>query len=156
MNDDKPNISAPPWHELTAETVLTRLDSQTAGLSEADAEERRRIHGPNRLPRQAGPHPLLRFVRHFHNILIYVLLVAAAITAGLGHLTDTLVILAVVLANAIIGFVQEGKAERAMEAIRDLLAAQTSVVRDGQRRTVAVDETGVGRRQFRLHRGRRA
>jgi len=143
MSDDTPKNSASP-HELTAEAVLSRLDSRTAGLSDADAQQRRLTYGPNQLAREAGPHPVIRFIRHFHNILIYVLLVAAVITAGLGHITDTLVILAVVLANAIIGFVQEGKAEQAMEAIRDLLAARTSVLRDGHRLTLPVDELVPG------------
>lgn len=79
---------------------------------------------------------ILRFVTHFHNILIYVLLAAAAITASLGHLIDTGVILAVVIANAIISYIQEGRAEQAMEAIRKMLAPRTSVLRGGKRRSI--------------------
>ena len=64
---------------------------------------------------------MLRFAQQFHNILIYVLLGCAAVTALLGHWVDTAVILAVVIGNAMIGFVQEGKAEKAMDAIRSML-----------------------------------
>ena len=134
----------PAWHEGTTEDALNRLDTRAEGLSDLEATERLRTHGPNRLPEAPRLHPLLRLVRHFHNILIYVLLASAVITAGLGHYVDTLVILAVVLANAVIGFVQEGKAEKAMNAIRELLAAHSSILRDGQRKTLAVDELVPG------------
>jgi magnesium-transporting ATPase (P-type) len=86
----------------------------------------------------------MRFLLQFHNILIYVLLGSAVITWLLDHLTDTAVILAVVIANAIIGFVQEGKAERAMEAIRQMLAPRASVIRDGERHSVAGEELVPG------------
>jgi len=79
---------------------------------------------------------LKRFLLQFHNILIYVLLACAAVTAALAHWVDTGVIVAVVLANAVIGFIQEGKAEQAMEAIRHMLAPQASVVRGGERRRI--------------------
>ncbi|MDY6948562.1 MAG: cation-transporting P-type ATPase, partial [Pseudomonadota bacterium] len=79
---------------------------------------------------------LVRLLLQFHNILIYVLLGSAIITAAMGHWVDTLVILAVVIANAIIGFIQEGKAEKAMDAIRHMLAPHASVMRDGQRSSV--------------------
>lgn len=78
----------------------------------------------------------MRVLLQFHNILIYVLLGSAVITTAMGHFVDTLVIVAVVIANAIIGFIQEGKAERAMDAIRHMLAPHASVMRDAERRSV--------------------
>jgi magnesium-transporting ATPase (P-type) len=93
--------------------------------------------GPNQLPSPQPPSALVRFLRHFHNVLIYVLLGAATITAALGHYIDTGIILAVVIANAVIGFVQEGRAENAMKAIRELLAPHASVLRDGRRQVIA-------------------
>ena len=75
----------------------------------------------------------MRFLLQFHNILIYVLLGSAVITAVLDHWIDTGVILAVVVANAVIGFIQEGKAEKAMDAIRHMLAPRANVLRDGER-----------------------
>ena len=121
-----------PWAQ-TAPDVLRALDSGRGGLSSAEAVERVARHGPNRLPEPPRPSVVLRLARQFNNLLIIVLIVAAAITALLGHWIDTGVILAVVLVNAVIGFVQEGRAEQALEALRDMLAPRASVLRDGVR-----------------------
>ncbi|WP_345986329.1 cation-transporting P-type ATPase [Sulfurimonas sp. HSL-1656] len=129
--------NVPNWHAEEADKVLEALETSPDGLSEDEAAARLETYGPNRLPEPPKPHPLLRFLAQFHNILIYVLLGAAFITALLGHLVDTAVILAVVLINALIGFLQEGKAEKALEAIRHMLALHSSVVRSGRRSTVA-------------------
>ncbi len=124
------------FHARSTEDTLALLASSHTGLSAAEADARLTRFGPNRLPAAARRSVLTRFVLQFHNILIYVLIGAAAITAGLGHFVDTGVILAVVVINAIVGFVQEGKAEAAMDAIRGMLAPHASVVRDGERREV--------------------
>ena len=79
---------------------------------------------------------LARFALQFHNVLIYVLIGSAGITAGLGHWVDTGVILGVVLINAVIGFVQEGKAEKALDAIRSMLSLHAMVLREGRRREI--------------------
>jgi len=129
--------STPTWHDRPAADALAALDATAGGLGAAEAARRRERHGPNRLPEAPRPGVLVRFARQFHNVLIYVLLGAAAITAGLGHLLDTGVILAVVVANAVIGFLQEGKAEKAMNAIRSMLAPRAAVLREGQRQSVA-------------------
>jgi magnesium-transporting ATPase (P-type) len=139
-----PSPPPPPWHHLDAEQVLRALDTTSGGLSTKEAARRLAIHGPNRLrpPRQRSP--LLRFLLQFHNVLIYVLLVSAAITAALGHWVDTSVILGVVLINAIVGFVQEGKAESALAAIRKMLSPRALVLRDGQRREIPAEELVPG------------
>ena len=124
------------WHSVSVEASLENLQSSASGLTQADAEARLSTHGPNRLPQSARRNPLLRFLLHFHNVLIYVLLGCALITALLGHWIDTGVILAVVIANAIIGFIQEGKAEQAMDAIRHMLAPRANVIRGADRVTV--------------------
>jgi len=124
------------WHDRSVEATLANLRATPAGLSESEAQARLLSQGPNRLPDPPRRSALTRFLRQFHNILIYVLLGSAVITALLNHLADTLVILAVVIANAIIGFIQEGKAEKAMEVIRQMLAPRASVLRGGERRTV--------------------
>jgi magnesium-transporting ATPase (P-type) len=101
-----------------------------------EAAARLERHGANRLPAQPRRSAASRLALQFHNILIYVLLGSAVITAAMSHWIDTLVILAVVFANAVIGFIQEGKAEKAMDAIREMLAPTASVLRDGKRRSV--------------------
>jgi calcium-translocating P-type ATPase len=125
------------WHSLASEDAMRRAAAQPEGLTGAEAARRLAAHGPNRLPEARTRGPLLRFLAHFHNVLIYVLLGSAAVTAALQHWVDTGVILAVVLANAAIGFIQEGKAEAAMAAIRQMLAPHAAVLRDGRR--VSVD-----------------
>ena len=134
-----PSPQPPLWHALPSEQVLQKLETAPGGLSEAEAARRLAIHGPNRLrpPQQRGP--VVRFLLQFHNVLIYVLLASAAITAALGHAVDTAVILGVTIINAIVGFVQEGKAESALAAIRKMLSLRALTLRDGQRREVAAE-----------------
>jgi magnesium-transporting ATPase (P-type) len=132
------------WHDLSPEQALSELESTPDGLSDAEVDQRRAKYGPNRLPEPPRRSLLMRFLLQFHNILIYVLLGAAVITALLDHLLDTAVILAVVLVNAIIGFIQEGKAEKAMDAIREMLAPNAVVLRDGQRHTVVGEQLVPG------------
>ncbi|HMO67900.1 MAG TPA: HAD-IC family P-type ATPase, partial [Novosphingobium sp.] len=131
-------------HARAIGDVLQAWKSGPDGLDPAEAARRLAEHGPNCLPEPPRRGPLVRFARHFHNILIYVLLASAAITAALGHLIDTGVILAVVLANAIIGFIQEGRAEDAMAAIRAMLAPHSAVLRGGQRQTVDASDLVPG------------
>jgi len=131
-------------HQETIESVLSRLKTAETGLAEAEAAGRLETYGPNRLPEPPRRGPVARFFVQFHNILIYVLLGAAVVTALLRHWVDTAVILAVTIVNAILGLIQEGKAEKAMEAIRGMLAPRASVVRDGERRTISPDELVPG------------
>jgi len=128
-------------HANSLSQCLAAVDATPTGLSDAEAVERLEKNGPNRLPAPPKRSPVLRFLTHFHNILIYVLIGSALITASLGHFIDTGVILAVVFANALIGFIQEGRAEEAMDAIRQMLAPHTSVLRNGKR--VSIDSVDV-------------
>ncbi len=143
-----PSSSPAPdtWHALSTGDVQQQLQSEPAGLGDAEVQRRRALHGPNRLapPRRRGP--LLRFVLQFHNILLYVMLGAAAITALLGHWVDTGVLLAAVVVNAIIGFIQEGKAESALEAIRSMLSPHATVLRGGRRLDIDAAELVPGDR----------
>lgn len=121
---------------MASSDAIAAMNTHKNGLSSEEAAKRLSSYGPNRLPEPPKPHSLLRFLQQFHNILIYVLLGSAVMTAMLGHMADTLVILAVVIVNAVIGFIQEGKAEQAMDAIRHMLALKASVLREGMRHTV--------------------
>ena len=132
------------WHAATIDEATAALDSSPNGLTEAHAGERRLVFGPNSLPAPKRRGPLPRFLAQFNDALIYLLLAAAIITALLGHGIDSGVILAVVLVNAVIGFIQEGKAEKALDAIRNMLAPKASVIRDGIRKAIAGDEVVPG------------
>jgi len=127
------------WHQLTADEALAAQQTTASGLDADEAARRLAEHGPNRLTPQAKRGPLLRFLLQFHNVPIYVLLAAAVVTALLAHWVDTAVIVGVVVINAIIGFIQEGKAEQAMEAIRRMLSPEATVLRGGKRIVVAAE-----------------
>ena len=121
------------WHNQSKEAVLAGLKVDSSGLTQSEAKARLEAYGANRLPEPPKRSAVMRFLLHFHNILIYVLIGSAVITAVLDHWIDTFVILAVVVANAIIGSIQEGKAEKAMDAIRHMLAPHANVIRGGER-----------------------
>ncbi|MCV0426474.1 MAG: HAD-IC family P-type ATPase [Roseibium sp.] len=125
-------------HAVSGEDCIRRFDtSAEQGVPEDEAERRRAKYGRNILPSAPRRSLVLRFIRHFHNVLMYVLIGGAVVTALLGLVIDTGVILAVVMINAIVGFIQEGRAENAMAAIRQMLAPRASVVRSGRR--VSID-----------------
>ena len=132
------------WHCLDPAAVLQRLDVSEGGLSAAAAAQRLAEQGHNRLPERKGQGPVVRFLKQFHNVLIYVLLGAALVTALLQHWVDTGVIVGVVVINAIIGFIQEGKAEKALDAIRGMLSLDARVLREGAELTVPAAELVVG------------
>jgi calcium-translocating P-type ATPase len=124
-------------HSQSPEDCLKHMNAGPQGLSTTEALRRLSEFGPNRLPKTGRRSGLRRFITQFNNVLIYVLLAAAIITASLQHWVDTGVILAVVFANALIGFIQEGKAESAMATIGQMLAPHAAALRDGHRVTIA-------------------
>ncbi|MBL8906830.1 MAG: cation-transporting P-type ATPase [Rhizobiales bacterium] len=132
------------WHSVPPQAALDALQTKIDGLSGHEARQRLRVYGPNRLPEGRRHGALIRFLRQFHNLLIYVLLAAGLLSAIFGHGTDALVIFAVVLINAMIGFIQEGRAEKALDAIHAMIDPRASVVRDGRRLTVAAHEVVPG------------
>ena len=121
------------WHSLSDQSTFVELGASESGLSSEQAAVRLDKYGPNRLQPPQPKSAALRFAEQFNNVLIYVLLLAALVTALLGHWLDTAVIVGVVFINAVIGFLQEGKAERALDAIRNMLSMQALVLRDGSR-----------------------
>ena len=139
------NISRPAdWHAIPAADALHAQDATIAGLSADDAAGRLARHGPNRLPEPSRRSVLRRFISQFRNVLIYVLLATSVVTALLREWADTAVILGVVVINALIGFLQEGKAERALEAISGMLSPRAMVLRDGRKTTIAADDVVPG------------
>ncbi|MEJ2059006.1 MAG: cation-transporting P-type ATPase [Gammaproteobacteria bacterium] len=133
-----------PWYNLSAEKALAALSSTPDGLAVEEIARRRETYGFNRLPPPARRSALRRFAEQFNNLLIYVLLAAAAVTASLTEWVDTGVIIGVVVINALIGFIQEGKAEHALEAIAGLLSPQAVVKRGGRLITIPAEELVPG------------
>ncbi len=131
-------------HAADTETLFSVLKSSQDGISKSEASQRLQTHGPNELPRKKELHPILKFLKHFNNVLIYVLLVSAIITALLSHWIDTWIILVVVIVNGLIGYLQEGKAEKALEAVKKMLSAFAHVKRDGEVREIAAEEVVPG------------
>ncbi|MEB3970645.1 cation-transporting P-type ATPase [Mycobacterium ulcerans] len=132
-------------HGLPAHEVVLLLETDPhRGLSDGEAAERLQRFGPNALPLAKRGGLLLRILRQFHHPLIYVLLVAGAITAGLQEYIDSSVIFGVVVLNAIVGFIQESKAESALEGLRSMVRTQATVIRDGHEHTVASEDLVTG------------
>lgn len=133
MREVKPEGEESKWHNISIDSSLKQLEVSVDGLRADEVKARQEKYGANRLPRESKRSAVMRFLLQFHNILIYVLIGCAVVTAFLNHWIDTGVILAVVITNAIIGFIQEGKAEKAMDAIRHMLAPHANVIRAGER-----------------------
>ncbi|MDO5499282.1 MAG: cation-transporting P-type ATPase [Propionibacteriaceae bacterium] len=131
-------------HATDATDLLAQLETEREGLSGEEAARRVEEIGPNKLPEAESDHPVVRFIRHFHDPLIYVLLVAALVTALLGHFVDTAVIMIVVVLNATIGYVQEGQADKALQGLRDMLSPEARVRRDGDWRKIEADQLVPG------------
>ncbi|MBU2329495.1 MAG: cation-transporting P-type ATPase [Alphaproteobacteria bacterium] len=138
------NLEELAVHALPKDETLRIIGSQSTGLETPEAERRLAAHGPNRLVAAPSRGPLVRFLSQFHNVLIYVLIASAVVTAFLQHWIDTGVIIAVVLGNSVVGFLQEGRAEEAMNAIRGMLAPRAAVLRDGRRTSVDASDLVPG------------
>ena len=125
------------WHSIEADTALLHLESSATGLTTEDAKKRLAEHGPNAIPEKRRRSLLVILLRQFADFMIVVLLVAALISGFIGEPQDTIAILVIVLLNAIIGAVQEFRAERAMAALRKMAAPEAQVLRDGRMVTLA-------------------
>ncbi|WP_416140780.1 cation-translocating P-type ATPase [Halomonas sp. HK25] len=140
-----PNRNDPTsWYAMEGAEALKRLESASDGLNDQEAERRLAEHGPNELKRAASIPWWKRLLEQFNNVLIMVLVVAAIASLGLGHTLDAGAIFGVVLIVALIGFIQEGKAEQALESIRQMLSPQAKVLRDGKRQTIPAENLVPG------------
>ncbi len=133
------------WHNLPPEALATdlRIDIQQ-GLSETEAQKRLKQYGANRLTPQRGKSPLRLLFEQVNQPLVYILLIAAAITGFLEEWVDSSVIFGVVLVNTLIGFIQEANALKAIDALSRVLTVTSTVLRDGQRRSISATELTVG------------
>lgn len=137
-----------PWYNQSQEELLANLDSSTIGLSETVATARLQQFGPNEITFKKIP-AWIRFLRQFNDPMVIVLMVTAVVTGtltalGSHMLPDTIVIASVVLLNAVLGFVQEGKAEGALEALRNMMVQECLVLRAGDQRRIPARELVPG------------
>ncbi len=137
--------SAPPaWHTHTAADIAARLHASDSGLTAADAGQRLDQYGPNELQAKHRVSPWALLAAQFKNVLIVIVLVATALSAFLGHAVEAVAITVIVLFAVLLGFIQEFRAERAIEALRQMAAPQATVLRDGQEIQVAAREVVPG------------
>ncbi len=119
------------WHTLTAESSLSQLDTTFAGLSKSEAARRIEQYGPNKLTEKKRRTPVAMLLSQFTDFMIIILIGAALVSGVIGEASDTIAIIVIVVLNAIIGFVQEYRAEKAMEALKRMAAPSATVHRDG-------------------------
>jgi len=133
------------WHSSDLETVLRSLEADPArGLAQDEAARRLERHGPNELAREERASPIALFFAQFKNTLIVILLAATVLSALLGETVDAIIILIIVLFCAVLGFVQEFRAERALDALKKMLAPTVRVLRDGTEMRIASRELVPG------------
>jgi len=131
------------WYQLEIEECFEVLKTDSGGLTSDEAKVRLKKYGKNELEVKKRS-PIIRFLLQFHSSLLYILIVAAIITYFLGKFMDMFVILGVVLATVIIGFIQEGKAETSLETLKKLIVLECSVLRDGKRKIIPTRELVPG------------
>ena len=140
-----PGTEITAWHAVPADQVIGRLKTDpAAGLDAAEASRRLSQYGPNRLPEGKQRGPLMRFFAQLNNILVYVLLGAGFVKLMVGLWLDAAVILGVVIINALLGFFQEGKAEKALDSIRNMLSAEARTIRGRETRLIPAEELVPG------------
>lgn len=132
------------WHSISAEETLQQTGSNPHGLNDADVQQKLAEHGKNELKAKKKISPLYIFFRQFFDVMILVLGVAAILSAFIGDLPDTIVILVILVLNAVIGFIQEYRAEKAIEALQKMAAASSHVLRNGQATEIASTEIVPG------------
>jgi len=132
------------WHARPAEDCYDAVESGPDGLDAATASERLDAVGPNEITADERRGPLGVFLAQFSNALIWVLLVAAAVSLAIGHTVDAVLIGIILLANGVFGFVQEYRAERSLESLREMAAPDVTVRRDGTERTIPATELVPG------------
>ena len=139
--DDK---SSTRWHTLTVEETFTQLESSPNGLNSDEAAKRLTEFGPNELQAQGRISPWTILLEQFKNVLIVILLLATALSAFLGHGVEAIAITVIVLFAVILGFIQEFRAERAIEALREMAAPSATVIRDGREERIPAHDLVPG------------
>lgn len=132
------------WHMMSPEEVLEALNVAETGLAQADAQKRLAQYGPNELQKQKRSSSIIMFLKQFSDILMIILLIATTLSLITGQITDAIVIIAIVLATAILGFVEEFRSEKAVEALKKMTAPTATVLRDGKELKIPASEIVPG------------
>ena len=132
------------FHQFTSEEVLKHFSSTINGLSDREAEERVARYGPNEIRRDHEISPIKIFLAQFNSFIVYILIAAVFISLILQEYIDSVVIIAILIVNAILGFFQEYRAEKAIESLKKMAALQTTVIRDGRKMRISSSELVPG------------
>ena len=132
------------WHAMEIEETLQKLNSKETGLSQEEVQKRLVEFGPNELKKEKGTSPLKLFLEQFEDILIIILLIATGLSLLLQEYVDALVIVAIVVACAVLGFVEEFRSEKALEALKKMTAPTAMVLRDGKEVKIQTSEIVPG------------
>ena len=132
------------WQNKSTEDVLNSLNSNNNGLTSGEVKKRQDIYGKNELIEEEKPGSITKFLGQFKDFLIILLIIAAIAAALIGDITDAIVILIVVILNAVVSFVQENRAENAMEQLKSMTSSEAVVIRDGEPRKITASELTIG------------
>lgn len=132
------------WQNKSAEDVLNSLKSTNNGLTSGEVQKRQDIYGKNELIEEEKPGPITKFLGQFKDFLIILLIIAAIAAALIGDITDAIVILIVVILNAVVSFIQENRAENAMEQLKNMTSSEAVVIRDGEPKKITASELTIG------------
>jgi Ca2+-transporting ATPase len=142
---DQMNIQGTVWHNLAEADALAHAGSSIqSGLNDQEVTKRRELFGENVITQKKGTHPIVLFLLQFNQPLVYILLVASVITAVLKEWADSSVIFGVVLVNAIIGYIQESKALKAIESLAKSMVTEVTVIRNGTRQRIRASKLTIG------------
>jgi len=132
------------WHSLDVKSVLKKLNTSLYGLSSEEARRRLTIYGSNEIQKEKEKSKLLIFLKQFKSYLMLILMIATALSIILGEILDAVTILAIVIACAVLGFVEEYRSEKALELLKKLAAPTALVIRDGKEQTIPARELVPG------------
>ncbi len=132
------------WQNINIDETLKTLKTNYGGLTDLEIIKRVEIYGKNELVEEEKPGPVTKFVNQFKDFLIILLIIAAVAAALIGDITDAIVILIVVILNATVGFIQENRAENAMEQLKNMTSTMAVVIRDGNTKKVAASDLTIG------------
>jgi Ca2+-transporting ATPase len=137
-------LASKPLYTMSPEEALKAVDSTETGLSQTEAQKRLTEYGPNELKKEKRASPIKMFLEQFTDILIIILLIATALSLAVGEFIDAIVIIAIVLATATLGFVEEFRSDKAVEALKKMAAPTATVLRDGKELKIAAGEIVPG------------